>query len=270
MAKSKINCSYCHSEASQKFKCSECKAIFHEDCYEENGGCSILGCNGSAEEKTKESKTKESKTKESKTKQSKTKESKTKQSKTDIKEKKVVSKSGEKSNKVLIFVMIITFLPLGYFASFNNWLYPYLPAVYKEEDVIKANKEGYNKGEEAGYTEGYNKGEEAGYTEGYNKGEEAGYTEGYNKGEAAGRSVGYDSGYDVGYDVGWDTGYDVGWDTGYDSGWSGGRTYGYNIGVTAGCESVFTTLGYTRVVGYSYSFWSGSSYGSYTLNKSSC
>ena len=236
MAKSKINCSYCHSEASQKFKCSECKAIFHEDCYEENGGCSILGCNGSAEEKTKESKTKESKTK----------ESKTKQSKTDIKEKKVVSKSGEKSNKVLIFVMIITFLPLGYFASFNNWLYPYLPAVYKEEDVIKANKEGYNKGEEAGYTEGY------------------------NKGEAAGRSVGYDSGYDVGYDVGWDTGYDVGWDTGYDSGWSGGRTYGYNIGVTAGCESVFTTLGYTRVVGYSYSFWSGSSYGSYTLNKSSC
>ena len=260
MAKSKINCSYCHSEASQKFKCSECKAIFHKDCYEENGGCSILGCKGFAEEKTKESKTKESKTK----------ESKTKESKTDMKEKKVVSKSGEKSNKVLIFVLIITFLPLGYFVSFNNWLYPYLPAVYKEEDVIKANTEGYNKGEEAGYTKGYEKGEEAGYTEGYNKGEEAGYTEGYNKGEEAGKSVGFDSGYDIGYEVGLDAGYDSGWDTGYDSGWAGGRNYGYNLGLTDGCESVFTSLGYTRVVGYSYSFWSGSSYGSYTLNKSSC
>ena len=218
MAKSKINCSYCHSEASQKFKCSECKAIFHKDCYEENGGCSILGCKGFAEEKTKESKTKESKT--------------------NKKEKKVVSKPGEKSNKVLIFVMIIIFLPLGYFASFNNWLYPYLPAVYKEEDVIKAN------------------------TEGYEKGEEAGYTEGYNKGEAAGKSVGFDSGYDIGYDVGWDTGWDTGWDSGYDTGW--------NSGVTAGCEAVFTTLGYTRVVGYSYSFWSGNSYGNSTVSKSSC
>ena len=257
MAKSKINCSYCHSEASQKFKCSECKAIFHKDCYEENGGCSILGCKGFAEEKTKESKTKESKTKESKTK-----ESKTKESKTNKKEKKVVSKPGEKSNKVLIFVMIIIFLPLGYFASFNNWLYPYLPAVYKEEDVIKANTEGYEKGEEAGYTEGYEKGEEAGYTEGYDKGEEAGYTEGYNKGEAAGKSVGFDSGYDIGYDVGWDTGWDTGWDSGYDTGW--------NSGVTAGCEAVFTTLGYTRVVGYSYSFWSGNSYGNSTVSKSSC
>ena len=42
MAKSKINCSYCHSEASQKFKCSECKAIFHEDCYEENGPLQVI------------------------------------------------------------------------------------------------------------------------------------------------------------------------------------------------------------------------------------
>ena len=37
----------------KKFECKICKAVFHEECYEENGGCSILGCEASVDEEIK-------------------------------------------------------------------------------------------------------------------------------------------------------------------------------------------------------------------------
>ena len=60
-----------------------------------------------------------------------------------------------------------------------------------------------------------------------------------------------------------------GWkDSGYSSGYSAGQSAGYRSGLTDGCEWVFNTLNYSRVIGYSYSYWGGNSYGSTYLSKS--
>jgi hypothetical protein len=39
-------CAYCHSALDRNTAplCSECRAAHHEECWEENGGCAVLGC----------------------------------------------------------------------------------------------------------------------------------------------------------------------------------------------------------------------------------
>ena len=254
MNKKVLNCSYCHSDVEKKFECKVCKAVFHEECYEENGGCSILGCEASVDEEVKKNSSTDN-----------TKDSNKKKSISN-KEKVKPKDKNRKNNKVLISMLIITLIPAGYAAAYFNVMYPLLPALYTGEDVVKAFDDGILEGEETGFNEGYSSGEQAGYSQGYIEGEDDGYKDGYKKGDSAGYSRGYDSGDRVGYS----RGYEDGEDSGYSSGYSAGQSAGYRSGLTDGCEWVFNTLNYSRVIGYSYSYWGGNSYGSTYLSKSSC
>ena len=247
MSDKKIVCAYCHSEAKNEFTCKDCKTIFHADCYEENGGCSVLGCKGFAEDKPLETPVIKKKNEEIPKKNNKTKNTAPKK---------------KKSNALLVLTLTLILLPVGYAAAFNNLLYPLLPAVYKEPDIIKANSDGYKTGKAEGYEEGFDKGELSGFEEGYDKGELSGYEEGYDKGESVGTENGWDAGYDSGYNVGQSAGYSSGQSAGYSS--------GYSKGSKAGCQWVFDTLSYDRVVGYSYSYWSSNSYGNTYISRSQC
>ena len=246
MAKELVNCSYCHSEVSAEFKCTECKAVFHKDCFEENGGCSILGCEGFSEDKPPET--------------TAPKKNNTVTSKED--HKQVSTSKKKKSSASLVITLIFILLPLGYAASYYNLLYPLLPAVYKESDILKANTDGYNNGNTDGYEDGFKKGELEGFEDGFAKGELSGYEEGYDKGENVGIKQGFDSGYD--------SGYDIGKESGYSSGYSAGNSAGYRRGSKDGCQWVFDSLNYDRVVGYSYSYWSSNRYGNTYIDRSQC
>ena len=99
MNKKVLNCSYCHSDVEKKFECKICKAVFHEDCYEENGGCSILGCEASVDEEIKKNSSIEN-----------TKDLKEKKSVSN-KEKDKPKDKNSKNSKVLISILIITLIP---------------------------------------------------------------------------------------------------------------------------------------------------------------
>jgi hypothetical protein len=66
------------------------------------------------------------------------------------------------------------------------------------------------------------------YQQGHNVGSEQGFDRGFARGQDRGFDRGWDVGYDHGNTDGWDTGYDVGWD----DGWSSGYDSGVSCGVT--------------------------------------
>jgi hypothetical protein len=46
---SRIQCPYCRSQAekmSSLIVCSDCKTFYHRECWQQNNGCSVFGCDG--------------------------------------------------------------------------------------------------------------------------------------------------------------------------------------------------------------------------------
>jgi len=66
----------------------------------------------------------------------------------------------------------------------------------------------------------------------YQQGRDAGADEGFDRGFSQGETAGFNDGWDVGYDEGHADGQDTGFDTGWDEGWDLGYDAGVSCGVT--------------------------------------